>query len=64
MKLWRFKEIKLFIPSIMEDEDLKETDDWWKAKRMLHGFMEQRKRNIFASHMLVFDESMSVFVPR
>ena len=64
MKLWRFKEIKLFIACIMEEEEMKLTDDWWKARKMLNGFIDKRKGNIFVSHMLVFDESMSAFVPR
>ena len=30
MKLWRFKELCIFVPKIMEDHTLKEEgDDWW-----------------------------------
>ncbi len=31
MQLWRFKEIKCFVPIIMKDETMKD-DDWWKFK--------------------------------
>ena len=64
MKLWRFKEIKQYVATVMEDEDSKETDDWYKVKKMVRKFMDKRKENIFASHILVFDESMSAFIPR
>jgi len=32
MKLWRFKEIKQYVAIVIEDKDLKETDDWYKVK--------------------------------
>ena len=65
MKLWRFKEIKYFVPQIMEDEELKEKgDDWWKFKSFVTKTNENRKENLAASHVLVFDESMSAFVLR
>ena len=65
MKLWRFKEIKHFVPQLMEDKDLKEEgDDWWKFKTFVNKIAENRKEHFSASHVLVFDESMSAFIPR
>ena len=33
MKEWRFKEIKQYIPGVMQDESMKVADDWWRFKR-------------------------------
>ena len=63
MRFWRFKEIKPYIPIIMEDETMKD-DDWWKFKGQVEMLNEKRQSNITTSHILVFDESMSAFVPR
>ena len=64
MKLWRFKEIKQYIPQIMEDESIKENDDWWRYKSWVKKTFAMRKNSVFASHILVFDKLMSAFVPR
>ena len=65
MKAWRFRQLKLFIPRLMECKELEgENDDWWKFKKRVHDFNTNRKNNIYASHALVFDESMSAYVPR
>ena len=64
MKLWRFEEIKQYVPQVMEYVSLKEVDDWWKYKSWVKRSVENRKKSIFASHILVFDETMSAFVPR
>ena len=63
MRLWRFKEIKRYVPIIMEDETMKD-DDWWKFKRRVEMFNKKRQSGIATSHVLVFDESMCAFVPR
>ena len=64
MKSWRFKEIKSFIPFAVADEARKNTDDWWQFSTQIDKFNSKRKEVLHASHVLVFDESMSAFVPR
>ena len=46
MKLWRFKEIKQYVATVMEDEDSKATNNWFKVKKMVRKFMDKRKENI------------------
>ena len=64
MKEWRFKEIKQYIPAIMEDATMKEEDDWYRFKRRVQLFNKKNKELYFASSVLIFDESMSAFIPR
>ena len=65
MKHWRFKQIKAYVPQVMESEELKgEADDWWRFKKRVDEFNANRKRELTTSHVLVFDESMSAFIPR
>jgi len=65
MKWWRFKQIKHYIPLVMEDTKMKEEDvDWWKFKNRILQHNASKIKNISASHVLVFDESMSSFIPR
>ena len=64
MKLWHFKEIKPFISILMKDEKVKKEDSWWKVNGIINKFIQKRKEVIIPCHMLVFDESMSAFVPR
>ena len=64
MWLRRFKEIKSLLPLITIDESKKDTDDWYKFKTKVEEYIEKRKKVMYASHILVFDESMSAFIPR
>ena len=64
MKLWRFKQIKDIIPMIMEDKELEDIDDWWKLKTRVNSYIRSRKEIVYASHFLVFDESMGTSVRR
>ena len=64
MKQWRFKEIKSFIPEIMVDAERRAHDDWWRFSAQVENYGQRRKDRVLASHVLVFDESMSAFVPR
>ena len=65
MKQWRFRQLKIFIPKLMECEELKAAnDDWWQFKKRVDDFNTNRRNNLYASHALVFDESMSAYVPR
>ena len=63
MKEWRFKEIKMFMPKVMEDESIREEDDWWRFKKRVQLFAKKNKL-YYGSSILVFDESMSAFIPR
>jgi len=64
MKCWRFRQIKKYIAEVMEDHSIKETDDWWRFKGRVEDFNVSRKKKVFKSHIFVFDESMSAFIPR
>ena len=40
MKLWRFKEIKQFISTLMkEEEEVQKKDSWWKVKGIINKFI-------------------------
>ena len=65
MKLWRFKELRTFLPKIKEDITLKEEgDDWWQFKSRLNSFNKSQKKIIHASYNLIFDEIMCAYIPR
>ena len=65
MKWWRFKQIKFFIPIVMEDTTMRDDDvDWWQFKNHIINHNDNKRRKICASHVLVFDESLSSFIPR
>ena len=64
LKLWRFKELKHYVFHIMKDESIKEEQDWWKFKSYVNKFNQRRQNVILSSHVKVFDESMSAYVPR
>ena len=64
MKEWRFKEIKQFVPIVVGDELIKEEDDQWRFKKRVEFFVKINKELDYASSILVFDESMSAFIPR
>ena len=65
MRAWRFCQIKSLIPRIMESEELRlGDDDWWQFKDRVAKFNANRKEKVYASYALVFDETMSAYVPR
>ena len=64
MKEWRFKEIKQYIPEVMEDISMAATDDWWRFKRRLQMLNDRIAKIYHVSSVLVFDESMGAFIPR
>jgi len=65
MKHWRYKQIKTYVPQVMESKELKYwVDDWWRFKKRLDEFNETRNRELLTSHVLAFDEIMSTFIPR
>ena len=48
----------------MKDEEVKKEDSWWKVNGIINEFIQKRKKIIIAFHTLVFDKSISAFVPR
>jgi len=49
----------------MEDTEIKEEDvDCWKFKNRIIQQKTLKIKNISASHVVFFDESMSTFIPR
>ena len=64
MKLWRFKQIRQYLPGMMEDEEKKESDPWWKFSSRVTKFNGKKLEKMKSSHIHVFDESMSAYVPR
>jgi len=42
MKEWRFKEMKMFMPKVMEDESIREEDDWWRFKKRVQLFAKNK----------------------
>ena len=64
MKHWRFKYINTYLPRIVEAEELKDIDNWWRFKTRVEDFNNTRNCQLFISYVLVFDESMSAFILR
>ena len=64
MKRWRFRQISNYIAQVMENHETRDTDDWWRFRERVKLFNKKRMLNYESSHVLVFDESMSAFVPR
>ena len=60
----RFKEIKMFSPDATSTPQRKEDDDWWRLSAQVEKHRERRQNRVVPSHVFVFDESMSAFVPR
>ena len=49
----------------MQDAVLKESEgDWWPFKQRIADFNESRRELMYSSRILVFDESMSSYMPR
>ena len=63
MKQWRFKQSRQYIPKVIADKSKEETDGWWKFSTRVTKFNAKRKELLKSSHILVFDKSMSVFMP-
>ena len=52
MKLWRFKELRAFIPKIMEDHTLNEEGDGqWQFQSQMNSFCNSRK-NLYIHHII------------
>ena len=61
---WRFRQIQKHIPCVMECNKISDEDDWWKFKARINSFNQKQTNSYHASHIIVFDESMSAFCPR
>jgi hypothetical protein len=46
------------------DDDSAATDPWYKFRRFVEAFNENRRRTVITSKSIVIDESMSAFRPR
>ena len=64
MRSWSFKETKCFVCFAVQDELKEDKDDWWQFSSQIESFNKKRKEAVSASHVLVFDKSMSAFVSR
>ena len=64
MKQWRCRKIINYMSQVMDNHETRETDNWWRFQKRFQLFNKKRMLNYELSHVLVFDESMSVFVPR
>lgn len=64
MKQWRFKQLKLLLPKTMQDDTKKETDAWWRTRKLMENYTKNMTEIMYASSTTVLDESMSAFIPR
>ena len=65
MKWLRFKQIKQFVSKVMEDNMMKTTNvDWWQIKNRILKHNFHKRTLLSASHVLIFDESISGYIPR
>ena len=48
----------------MEDETKKETDAWWRTRKLMNNYTKNMTEVIYSSNTAVLDESMSAFIPR
>ena len=64
MKLYRFKEFRLFLPKVFELPMEKDHDPWWAFSSAITDFNDIRNHNILSSWVKVLDETMSAWRPR
>ena len=64
MKLYRFKQFRKFVPTMFEDEALKETDEWWKFQPAVDEFNWIRQNRVLFAFWMIVDETMSAWRPR
>ena len=64
MKLYRFKEFRMFFPKIFEQPQIKDHDPWWAFIAAVNDFNEIREKCITSSWIKGLDESMSAWRPR
>ena len=60
----RFKGIKDHWVEQFHDDAHRETDQWWKVKKLVDGFNKNRSQVVGSSRVKVLDESMSAFKPQ
>ena len=64
MSKFRFKEFRMFLPSIYEDESKKGTDPWWKFIGGVEQFNLNRLKYVASSNHIALDELMMAWRPR
>lgn len=60
----RFNKIKKHFPDCFADKQRKDTDPWYQIIAGVEAFNDNRFRNIAASILKIFDESMSAWKPQ
>ena len=48
----------------MEDKTKKETDAWWRTRKLMNNYTKNMTEVMYASSTAVLDKSMSAFIPR
>ena len=64
MSYTRFNKIKEHWIDQFADEDVRETDQWWKVRRLVEGFNKNRSQVVASSRVKVLDETMSAYRPQ
>jgi len=64
MKLYRFKQFRKYVNLIWEDENLKETDEWWRFQPAVDEFNDIRRIRILSAFWMIVDDTMSAYRPR
>jgi len=59
----RFEELKKHCTAICMDDDSAATDPWYKFRRFVKAFNENRRRTVITSKSIVIDESIVCFSP-
>ena len=63
MKLYRFKEFRLFLPKIFKLPMEKDHEPWWVFLSVVKDFNNIRNDNVLSSWIKVLDESMLAWRP-
>ena len=65
MSYSRFCEVKKLVPIMMWDKNgLSDSDDWWRYRGFIDGFIEKRHEIMVASRTFVLYKAMSALYPR
>jgi len=64
MKLYRFKELRHYLPRIWENPATKDQDPWWAFAGAVKELNDIRDEEAIDSWVKVLDESMAVWRPR
>ena len=62
--LYRFKQFRLFITAIWEDESTKDSDPWWRFEAGVEEFNHLRQEGVMTDLWSIIDEIMSAWQPK